>query len=127
MSNLVRSKYDANTVLGFVLDEERGALITVPHENQQFSIELNHEDGDSVLSILPTIELQGNQEKPCVGIKNVVLYVVKGTAKVEVSPLSEGDLFFELSILHMNPKDICAKRIRLVVDENSEAYICGQG
>lgn len=128
---LIRSKYDANTILGFVLDEEKGALITVPHENQEFSIELNAEDGDSVKAILPNIELQGNQEKTCIGIKCVVLYVVKGSAQVLVSPMLEGDVFMPLleqqGMGMSNPKHICAQRIKLILGEDSEAYLCGHG
>lgn len=130
-TKLVRSKYDANQVLGFVLDEEKGALITVPHEDQQFSIELNAEDGDSVLAVLPSLEMQGSQEKACVGIKCVVLYVVKGSAQVHVSPTSEGMVFLPLMSMDApgmsEPKHICAKRIKLVLGEDSEAYLCGHG
>lgn len=130
-NKLVRSKYDANQVLGFVLDEERGALITVPAENQEFSIELSHKDGDSVLAVLPSLEMQGSQEKACIGIKCVVLYVVKGSAQVLVSPKSEGELFLPLMSLESpdisQPKHICAQRIKLVLGEDSEAYLCGHG
>ncbi len=131
MSNLQRSKFSGDQILGFVLDEEKGALITVPHENQEFSIELSAEDGDSVKAVLPSIELAGNQEKACIGIKCVVLYVIKGSAQVLVSPLSQGDVFLPLVDLQApgmtQTKHICAQRVKLVLGEDSEAYLCGHG
>lgn len=130
-NKLIRSKYDTNQILGFVLDEEKGALITTPAENQEFSIELSHTDGDSVLSVLPSLNLQGNQEKSCIGIKNVVLYVMSGSAQVMVSPTEEGDVFFLLTEKKeagmSEIKHICAKRIKLIVSDDSEAYVCEQG
>lgn len=121
-----RSKYSGEQIMQFAFNEESQSLNTTV--NGEMSIELSHEDGDSVTSHCPTLELSGNQEKACNYIKNVVLYLVKGSAKVQVSPLEEGELFFDLSLDHMSPKSICAKRIRLVLlNEDSEAYLCGQG
>lgn len=124
-----RSKFSGDQILGFVFDEEKQSLQT--SLDAEFAIELDHKDGDSVLSILPTLELSENQEKPCIGINNIVLYVKQGSAKVEVSPTSEGDIFFHLCESTgpgmLKPQLICAKRIRLVLGENSEAYVCGQG
>jgi len=120
-----RSKYSGDQILGYVFDESKQALTT--HLDAEFAIELNHEDGDSVLSVLPTLEMSGNQEKSCIGINNIVLYIKQGSAKVMVSPLSEGDVFFELPTAHLTKTAICAKRIKLVVDEESEAHLCGQG
>lgn len=120
-----RSKYSGDQILGYVFDEENQSLTTTM--NSEFSIELSHEDGDSVLSILPTLELSGNQEKSCIGINNIVLYIIKGSAKVMVSPLFEGDLFIELPATHLVKTAICAKRIKLVLGEDSEAHLCGQG
>lgn len=120
-----RSKFSGDQILGFVFDEEKQSLQT--SLDAEFAIELDHKDGDSVLSILPTLELSENQEKPCIGINNIVLYVKQGSAKVLISPLEEGELFFELPIQHLEKKSICAKRIKLELAEDSEAYICGQG
>lgn len=129
MKKLERSPYNADMVLGFVLDEEKGALATTM--DAEFAVELSHEDGDSVLAVLPTLELSESQEKACIGIKSVVLYVEKGSAQVLVSPKEEGELFFplcELAAPGMSEvKQICAKRIKLVLGEDSLAHICGQG
>lgn len=124
-----RSKYNGDQILGFVFDEEKQSLST--SMDAEFAVELSHEDGDSVLSVLPSLDLQGNQEKSCIGIKNVVLYVMSGSAQVMVSPTEEGDVFFLLTEKKeagmSEIKHICAKRIKLIVSDDSEAYVCGQG
>lgn len=120
-----RSKYSGDQILGYVFDEENQSLKI--ELEKEFAIELSHEDGDSVLSILPTLEMSGNEEKSCIGINNIVLYIIKGSAKVLVSPLSEGEVFCELPMSHLEHKKVCAKRIKLVLGEDSEAHLCGQG
>lgn len=124
-----RSKFNGDQILGFVFDEQKQALST--SLDAEFAVELNHEDGDSVLAVLPTLEMSESQEKACIGIKSVVLYVEKGSARVLVSPKEEGELFFplcELAVPGMSEvKQICAKRIKLVLGEDSLAHICGQG
>lgn len=76
------------------------------------SIELSAEDGDSVMAKNESQIVSGTEEAYCRGMKTVCLY--GSCEKVQVSPSDSEDRWHDLSAGEMEPKEICARRIRMV-------------
>lgn len=76
----------------------------------ELAINLDAEDGDSVLS-MPQSSILTEGEADCKRVKTICLY---GSGTVSVSPSDSGEDFQVLSVTELVPKAICARRIKLV-------------
>ena len=77
----------------------------------EFSVELNHKDGDSVHVFRKMVEVVNEAPLDCSDMNQVCLF---GEATVMISPLSTGEMWFELPLIMLRPKIFCAKRIKIV-------------
>jgi len=119
----------------------------------EISIELNHLDGDSVIShhdqlvvssvgVIPE-DLEVIPAMSCSSLKRVQLFIelVSGlkdcTLIIQISPVDNGDIWFDVSSLTGAEKfsdiiDICARRIRVNQSQANSTYelnvhLVGQG
>jgi hypothetical protein len=107
----MRSKLDPVHIQQYVFDEETESykVKLIPTE---MSIELDAADGDNIRVIPNGSKLNENDQiMSCVGMKTVCLY---GEGIVSISPEDEGDEFYTLIITSLQPKEICARRIKIV-------------
>lgn len=80
-------------VLRKAWSEQDGGLRT--SLNGQFAVDISHNDGDSVYSISKQVVVtQGIHS--CSEIKSIAIYTQNGTAKISVSPVTEGDVWASL-------------------------------
>lgn len=123
----------------------------------EMSIELNHEDGDSVTSHHPSLVISALgvddsdaviiPEQKCLSMKKYSLYidfkneVRTGCIKVMVSPMIEGDFFVESTkydftsesknAIIIDAKDLLAQRIKVISDSisgmNLDLHLVVQG
>jgi len=106
------SKLDFQQIIKLAYDEASGGLKTTPSSATVFAIELDANDGDSVLSVHSSqVVVQASGEVSCVGMKSVCLY---GTGTVSVSPEDSAGTFYDLSLTELVPANICARRIKIV-------------
>jgi hypothetical protein len=115
----VEHYFNGDQVLRRAWDAGTDALKVIPSENTQFSIELNAEDGDSVLALADCVTLSlHNSAVDCRRMRRCALY---GNAQVLVSPLDDGDVFIALPINGVT--EICAKRVKIIIAEGAEAHL----
>jgi peptide deformylase len=123
----------------------------------EMSIELNHNDGDSVTSHHPTLvvnainvsdsDIEVIPEQSCLSMKKYSLYIDyknearSGCIKVLVSPMAQGDFFVESAKIDftsesknaiiIDAKDLLAQRIKVVSDSisgmNFDLHLVAQG
>jgi hypothetical protein len=104
-----RSSLDQTHILQLVVDEELEAL-QVSVLPMEMAIELNANDGDSVLAVSPSLIVSDGQEMACLGMKKACLY---GEGVVSISPEDSGDSWYQLNCIALEPMEICARRIKL--------------
>ena len=112
---MASSKLDAGQILKHAFDDANGALKTIPAEATTFQIELDHADGDSVLTYDGQVSSQALSVDNTVSsvviaefdvsiIKNVQIFT-KTTATItgpqlltlQISPLDTGDFWVNTS------------------------------
>jgi hypothetical protein len=105
-----RSKVDPVHIQQYVYDEELEAyrVHILPTEIQ---MELNAEDGDSVICKHDSIVVDQTAIQSCVGMKTVCLY---GAGTVSISPDDTGSVFYDLALTALVPVSICARRVKIV-------------
>lgn len=112
-------------VLRNVWDEDTKSLKVIINSND-FAIELDHEDGDSVNTHPASQVVSDLSEQSCVGMKTGKLYAEAGSgaAKVQVSPVDSGDVWMDLSsakvtagasVAASSHFTLCARRVRIVL------------
>lgn len=106
-------------VLKEAWDAEHNAIKMIPAVGTETAIELSYQDGDSIATIGIANTLEAGIHN-CQGMKTICLY---GAAMVSVSPDAEGDDFYPLTITALEPKIICAMRIKIV--GTGKVVICG--
>jgi len=115
----VEHYYSGDMVLKRAWDVESDALKVIQSEHTEFAIELNAEDGDSVMAVADCVTLSLNDSAiDCRRMRRCMLY---GAATVMVSPLEQGDLFVQLTMNGVT--DICAKRVKILMAEGVEAHL----
>ena len=75
----------------------------------EMGIELSAQDGDSILAI-PMSQSLAEGIHSIAGMKTLCKY---GECSLKVSPLDEGDLWLDLSAAELEPKAICARRLKI--------------
>lgn len=91
---------------------EDRALKIIPSANTEFSIELSHEDGDSVIAIKRSVILEANSTADAKGMSSICLY---GEGTLSISPSDEGEDFITIPAAIGEVVDICARRVRVTV------------
>lgn len=89
---------------------EDEALKIIPAANTQFSIELSHEDGDSVIAIKRSTILEANSTADAKGMSSICLFA-EGT--LSISPSDEGEDFITIPAAIGQVVAICARRVRV--------------
>lgn len=104
-------------------DENKEALKVIPSQDTEFSIELNHQDGDSVSSMAKTMTISiSNSPVDCSDMRRCMVYKqAEVIVEVMVSPIEDGDVFFPLVVDKVT--ELCAKRIKMIIPEGAEAYL----
>lgn len=111
--------FSGEQVLKRAWDVETDSLKVIQSEHTAFEVELNAEDGDSVLSLAECATLSLHDAPiDCRRMRRAKLY---GNAKVMVSPLDDGDVFMELVMVDV--MNICAKRVKLLINIGEEAHL----
>lgn len=110
MSAQPRHYLSGELVLKEAWDIEAKALRTIPANSTEWSIELNHLDGDSVLVHKPALTLQEG-EHDISGMTTMCLF---GTATLSISPDLTGDDWHSIAPSPLSPFPVCARRIKIV-------------
>lgn len=102
------TKLDPVQIQRMAFDEEvnanRAKLV-----DTEIAVELSAEDGDSVYAIPVSLTLSEGIHS-VVGMKTLCKY---GATNISVSPSDEGDNFYVLAITELEPKSICARRVKI--------------
>lgn len=125
------SQLDAAQALKRVVETDHDAIRVVQVHDQEVSIEINAEDGDSVLALPKSVILSG--ESDCKDLRSVCVYHRgSGSLKLQVSPVDSGDVWATCASMAAGPEMACAKvdviarRVRLMIDDGVEAHLVGQ-
>jgi hypothetical protein len=78
----------------------------------EMAIELSADDGDSVISKHESKIVSGEEPADCRGMKTVCLFGICDS--VMISPADSGENWHLLSLTALVPKEICARRIKMV-------------
>lgn len=131
--NEVKNKYNSEYCIRQSYDEEAKALKTIPSEEMAFSIELDHKDGDSVISVPHHIHSKELMKPINIEeIRKVSVYCKTGNVKVEISPSPDEDYWYQIANLfegeEMENREVTACRIRLKREGGmeTEAYLVGR-
>ena len=128
--NQNKTRMDWNTALKNCVDAEHDALRVFLALAAEMQMELDAEDGDSVLA-LPASETLTSGEMSAKRLKRGQLFS-QGAVSVEASPVDEGDVWVALtsqdtpSLQKSAVFDLCCRRIRLIKAEGAVAYFVGQ-
>lgn len=96
-------------VLRTIYDENDDAIRAKLVNSMEFSIELDHEDGDSVFAIKRSKMVAANEVVSCVGFSKLGVF---SSGKIYLSPHDEGDFFIEKQVEAGQVIDICARRLK---------------
>lgn len=125
------SQLDGPQIIKRVVDTDHDAIRVVQMHDQEVSIELAAEDGDSVLALPKNVILSG--EADCKDFRSVgVYYKGTGTVKLQLSPADNGTAWATCVTLTAGVDLACSRveivgrRVRLVADVGVEAYLIGQ-
>ncbi|MEO0271681.1 MAG: hypothetical protein ABIM30_01155 [candidate division WOR-3 bacterium] len=100
-------------VLRTVYDEDGDAIRTKLVNAMEFSVELDHEDGDSVFAIKRSKMVAANDIVSCAGFSKLGVFV---SGKIYLSPHDEGDFFVEKQVEAGQVIEICARRLKSEYD-----------
>lgn len=132
-----RSKFDPNQIAQMTFDEPSSSS-RVKIVDSEMSMELNHEDGDSVNShpvklMASAMGCEGEQGQDvipfldCSSLREVRVDI-DGTGSIILfaSPLDSGDFFYEVGGQDQTHK-ICARRIKVVsLGVNGDVHLVGR-
>lgn len=99
-------------VLRNAWSETDEAIKIIPVAGTEFSIELDHEDGDSVVSVKRSVIIEANTTVDARGYDSICLYAA-GT--LSVSPSDSGEDFIAITAAVGATVPICARRVRVTV------------
>lgn len=125
-----KTRMDWNTALKNCVDANEDALRIILTSAMELQMELDAEDGDSVLAF-PKSDILTEGEMDAKRLKRGMLFS-SGVVSVEVSPLDSGDVWLSISTMNTPSLaksavlDLCCRRIRLVKSEGAVAYFVGQ-
>lgn len=102
------SKLDPLQMQRIAFDEDTGAN-RVTMVNTELAIEISAADGDSAIAV-PMSETLAAGVHSIIGMKSLCRY---GEVVISVSPLDTGDLFYTITTTELEPKSICARRIKI--------------
>lgn len=130
--NEIKNKYNSEYCIRQSYDEEAKALKTIPSEEMAFHIELDHKDGDSVVSVPTHIHSKEllvpiNIEE----VRKISVYCKEGSVKVEISPSPDENYWIQIANLFagesMENREVTACRVRMKRDGvETEAYLVGR-
>lgn len=102
------SKLDTIQIQRKVFDEEDESN-RVKIINTEMEINVSAEDGDSVYSVPLSLSLSEGIH-PVPGMKTICKY---GECVISVSPSDDGEDFHVLTVVELEPKAICARRLKI--------------
>lgn len=109
MSTQPRHYLSGEHVLKESWDVEAGAIRTIPAASTEWAIELNHLDGDSVVSHKPSITLEAGEHD----ISGMSMLCLFGSATLSISPDPTGEDWYTIAPSPLSPTPVCARRIKI--------------
>lgn len=113
---------DANTAISHSFSIEDEAL-RVKQIEASYSFSLNEKE-DSVTAVAPHVIVNTSDPVSAVGMREYCLYT-RSFATIEVSPMSDGDIWYEINSTPKQINSICATRIRVTSDDNFQLVMRG--